>query len=80
MTQIRTGVDRVGSQRFTNYATMLWYRCKVEILFLYLMRLSSSSWLEEQMFLTILLLYYSNKNRCYTYSVNTAYFSFEYSY
>ena len=32
------------------------------LIFLYLTRLSSSSWLEEQMFLTILLLYYSNKN------------------
>ena len=62
MTQIQTQVYHVGSQRSTNYATMLWYRFKVEILFLYLTRLSSSSWLEEQMFLTILLLYYSNKN------------------
>ena len=63
MTQVQTRVDRVGSQCSTNCATMLCYRCKLEILFLYLMRLSSSSWLEEQMFLTILLLYYSNKNR-----------------
>ena len=39
----------------------------MEILFLYLTRLSSSSWLEEQMFLTILLLYYSNKNSHYVY-------------
>ena len=65
MTQVQTRVDRVGSQCSTNCATMLCYRCKLEILFLYLMRLSSSSWLEEQMFLTILLLYYSNKNRYY---------------
>lgn len=65
MTQIQTRVDCVESQRSTNYAMMLWYRCEVEIVFLYLTRLSSSSWLEEQMFLTILLLYYSNKNTDY---------------